>query len=79
MLVLGNGSNLLVADAGFDGLVVHLGPGFDDAGDRRATDGPWPAGGAGPAGPGPRTAAAGLTGLEWAVGVPGLGRGGACA
>ena len=29
VLVLGEGSNLLVADAGFPGLVVGLGPGFD--------------------------------------------------
>ncbi len=27
-LVMGCGSNLLVSDAGFDGLVVHLGEGF---------------------------------------------------
>ena len=29
MLVVGRGSNLLVADRGFDGLAVTLGPGFD--------------------------------------------------
>jgi UDP-N-acetylmuramate dehydrogenase len=69
VLVIGNGSNLLVADRGFDGLVVSLGPGFDDLsidGDRvragAALDLPRLA---------RRTAAAGLTGLEWAVGVPG--------
>src|SRR5271155_5056786 len=28
VFVLGRGSNLLVADEGFDGVVVHLGPGF---------------------------------------------------
>ena len=28
LFVLGRGSNLLVADAGFDGVVVHLGGGF---------------------------------------------------
>ena len=25
LLILGNGSNLLIADSGFDGLVIHLG------------------------------------------------------
>lgn len=29
VLVLGRGSNLIVADGGFDGLVIRLGPGFD--------------------------------------------------
>ena len=28
LFVIGRGSNLLVADAGFDGIAVHLGPGF---------------------------------------------------
>ena len=64
------GSNLLVADGGFDGLVVALGPGFDTLEVGRPT---W----SGPERPlslpvlARRTAAAGLTGLEWAVGVPG--------
>jgi UDP-N-acetylmuramate dehydrogenase len=73
VLVLGRGSNLLVADRGFDGLVVALGPGFDsldldidDQGGRARAGGalslPVLA---------RRTAAAGLHGLEWAVGVPG--------
>jgi len=69
VLVLGRGSNLLVADAGFEGLVVSLGPGFDTLdleGDRARAGGslslPVLA---------RRTAAAGLRGLEWAVGVPG--------
>ncbi len=69
VLVLGRGSNLLVADQGFDGLVVTLGPAFDtivlEGTDARA--------GAALSLPvlARRTAAAGLTGLEWAVGVPG--------
>lgn len=69
VLVVGNGSNLLVADAGFAGLAVSLGAGFAfleiDITDVRA--------GGGLALPtlARRTAAAGLTGLEWAVGVPG--------
>jgi len=69
VLVLGRGSNLLVSDRGFDGLVLALGPGFDTLelmGERVR---------AGAALSLPvlarRTAAAGLRGLEWAVGVPG--------
>lgn len=69
VLVLGRGSNLLVADGGFAGLVVSLGPGFDWL----AVEGTGVRAGAGVALPvlARRTAAAGLTGLEWAVGVPG--------
>lgn len=70
VLVVGKGSNLLVADAGFAGLAIVLGGDFsviDDPHDRRVR-----AGGAVSL---PvlarRTAAAGLTGFEWAVGVPG--------
>ena len=69
LLVLGQGSNLLVADAGFPGLVVVLGAGLERV-DVQATT--VRAGGAAKL---PvvarRTAAAGLRGLEWAVGVPG--------
>jgi UDP-N-acetylmuramate dehydrogenase len=69
VLVLGRGSNLLVADRGFTGLVVTLGPAFDSL-DLQGADAR-----AGAALSLPvlarRTAAAGLTGLEWAVGVPG--------
>lgn len=73
VLILGRGSNVLVADEGFDGLVVQLGefaseislgveghPGRVEAGSAVAL--PVLA---------RRTAAAGLTGFEWAVGVPG--------
>jgi UDP-N-acetylmuramate dehydrogenase len=69
VLVVGNGSNLLVADAGFDGLVVVLGEEFASI-DVDGTD--VTAGGAAllPV-VARRTAAAGLTGFEWAVGVPG--------
>jgi UDP-N-acetylmuramate dehydrogenase len=74
VLVLGKGSNMLVADAGFDGLCVHLGDSFAsieiDAEVVRA----------GGAAPYPvlarRSAAAGLSGLEWAVGIPGSVGGG---
>jgi UDP-N-acetylmuramate dehydrogenase len=69
VLVLGNGSNLLVADAGFAGLVVTLGDGFAGL----DIDGTEVRAGGALALPtlARRTAAAGLTGLEWAVGVPG--------
>lgn len=69
VLVLGRGSNLLVADAGFPGVVVSLGAGFEDV----AVDGTEVTAGAAVSLPvlARRTVAAGLTGLEWAVGVPG--------
>ena len=69
VLVLGRGSNLLVADAGFDGLVVILGEEFAEI----TTDGTVVEAGGSTLLPvlARRTAAAGLTGLEWAVGVPG--------
>jgi UDP-N-acetylmuramate dehydrogenase len=73
VLVLGNGSNLLVSDAGFDGVALELGEGFrglewhvEDtavsvlAG--AALDLPVVA---------RRLADAGVCGFEWAVGVPG--------
>lgn len=69
-LVLGRGSNLLVADAGFAGLVIHLGDGFAEIDPR--DDGVVVAGAAAPL---PtvarRITAASLRGFEWAVGVPG--------
>ncbi|MEY2571726.1 MAG: UDP-N-acetylmuramate dehydrogenase [Acidimicrobiaceae bacterium] len=69
VLIVGKGSNLLVADAGFDGLAVVLGDGFAPVAIDAST---VVAGGAAPL---PvvarRTVAAGLTGFEWAVGVPG--------
>jgi UDP-N-acetylmuramate dehydrogenase len=69
VLVVGKGSNLLVADDGFDGVAVVLGDAFADIHiDGLAVE----AGGAATL---PvvarRTAAAGLSGFEWAVGVPG--------
>ncbi len=69
VLIVGRGSNLLVADEGFDGLAVALG----DIGDQLDIDGLDVAAGAGLLLPvlARRTAAASLTGLEWAVGVPG--------
>ncbi|MGH8997457.1 MAG: UDP-N-acetylmuramate dehydrogenase [Acidimicrobiales bacterium] len=69
VLVLGKGSNLLVADGGFDGLVVSLSRGFDEV----AIEGQTVRAGGAVSFPvlARRSAAAGLTGLEWAVGVPG--------
>jgi UDP-N-acetylmuramate dehydrogenase len=69
VLVVGKGSNLLVADAGFRGLAVVLGDAFaaiEVSGSRVEA-------GAAAALPvvARRTVAAGLTGFEWAVGVPG--------
>jgi len=74
-LVVGRGSNLLVADAGFPGIALTLGDRFATI-DSPASAGERPhrvrAGGAVSL---PvlarRTAALGLRGFEWAVGVPG--------
>ncbi len=69
VLVVGKGSNLLVSDAGFDGLAVQLGAAFADI----AVEGTVVRAGGAASLPvvARRTAAAGLTGFEWAVGVPG--------
>jgi UDP-N-acetylmuramate dehydrogenase len=69
VLVVGKGSNLLVADAGFAGLAITLGDGFGDV----VIDGTTVAAGGAAALPvvARRTAGAGLTGFEGAVGVPG--------
>jgi UDP-N-acetylmuramate dehydrogenase len=69
VLVVGKGSNLLVADAGFPGLAVVLGERFAGI----EIDGTAVQAGGAAALPvvARRTAAAGLTGFEWAVGVPG--------
>jgi UDP-N-acetylmuramate dehydrogenase len=69
VLVVGNGSNLLVADAGFTGLAVRLG---DDLG-AVTIGGTTVTAGAAALLPvvARKTVKAGLTGFEWAVGVPG--------
>ncbi|MGH9247499.1 MAG: UDP-N-acetylmuramate dehydrogenase [Acidimicrobiales bacterium] len=69
VLVVGKGSNLLVSDRGFPGLAIALGEHFV----RVVIDGPIVRAGAAVALPvvARRTAAAALTGFEWAVGVPG--------
>lgn len=70
VLVVGRGSNLLVADAGFPGLAVVLDPGpfgtvtVEDTTVRAGAAVALPA-------LARQTVEAGLTGLEWAVGVPG--------
>jgi UDP-N-acetylmuramate dehydrogenase len=77
VFVIGRGSNLLVSDAGFEGVVVHLGGGFaglelpDRA--RAAGDGAVVRAGGALALPvlARRVADAGWSGLSWAVGVPG--------
>lgn len=69
VLVVGRGSNLLVADAGFAGIAVSL----TELADHIDLAGTEVVAGAAVALPvlARRTAAAGLTGFEWAVGVPG--------
>ena len=81
LLVVGRGSNLLVADEGFAGLVVVLGDFAEEI--------LWPQPPAPPrvvcgaAVPLPvlarQSAARGLTGFEWGVGVPGSVGGARCA
>jgi len=68
-VVIGRGSNMLVADAGFGGIAISL---ADMAADHRIEDADVVAG-ASVALPqlARRVVAAGLTGFEWAVGVPG--------
>jgi len=71
VLVVGRGSNLLVADAGFPGLAVLVGEGLDGVEVDAAAATVRAGGGAFLPVVARRSAAAGLTGLEWAVGVPG--------
>ncbi len=74
VLVVGKGSNLLVHDDGFVGLALRLGGDFADV----DIDGTMVHAGGAVALPvlARQTATAGLTGLEWAVGVPGSVGGG---
>ncbi len=73
VLVVGRGSNLLVADRGFDGLAVALGARLA----RFDIDGPTVDASGGALLPVVARASveAGLTGFEWAVGVPGTAGG----
>ncbi|HEX4903410.1 MAG TPA: UDP-N-acetylmuramate dehydrogenase [Acidimicrobiales bacterium] len=69
VLVVGNGSNLLVAEAGFPGIALHLGDRFAGVHVEGTT---VRAGGAALLPVVARQSVkAGLTGFEWAVGVPG--------
>ena len=69
IFVLGNGTNLLVADEGIRGVVVRIGPGLDDI----SFEGECLRAGAGATLPvlARECAERGLAGLEWAVGIPG--------
>ena len=69
VLVVGRGSNLLVADGGFGGLALQLGQPFEKV----RTEGTTVVAGAGVSLPvlARWTVAESLTGFEWAVGVPG--------
>lgn len=69
VLVLGRGSNLVVSDSGFEGIVVRLGEDFSSI----AVDGEVvTAGGAAPLARVARTAVdSGVNGLEFFVGIPG--------
>lgn len=69
VLVVGNGSNLLVCDSGFPGLVIRLGAAYAQV---RVDGTQAVVGGAAQLPVAARqTVAAGLGGFEWAVGVPG--------
>ena len=77
LLVLGRGSNLLISDAGIDGLVIRLGGSFLDI--SIGDEGVVSAGGAVPLPVLARTTArAGRGGLEWYVGIPGSIGGAVC-
>ena len=69
LLLVGRGSNMLVSDEGFEGLAVQLGPGFERI--RLSESGVVAGGAAGMPVVARRSVAEGLTGFEWAVGVPG--------
>jgi UDP-N-acetylmuramate dehydrogenase len=69
LVVVGRGSNMLVADAGFGGIAISLAE-MSDSIDVEGTEVTAAAAVALPV-LARRTAAAGLTGFEWAVGVPG--------
>ena len=69
LLVIGNGSNLLISDEGFKGFVIQLSGSFEEVAIENTT---VRAGGAAKLPVVARkTANSGLSGFEWAVGVPG--------
>jgi len=69
VLTIGLGSNLLISDQGFEGLVVLMGSAFSEV----VIEGTKVHAGAGAKLPvvARQSAAAGLTGFEWASGIPG--------
>lgn len=71
VLVIGRGSNLLVSDRGFPGLVIQLGAAFETIEIDAASGTVDIGGGALLPVAARKTAAVGLKGFEWAVGVPG--------
>ncbi len=71
IMVIGRGSNLLIADRGFPGLVIRLGAAFETIEIDPDTAIAVVGGAALLPVVARKTAAAGLTGFEWAVGVPG--------
>ena len=76
LLILGNGSNLLIADSGFDGLVIHLGRALSEVSVFAKTL--TAQAGASLAAAARAAAQASLTGLEFAAGIPGSIGGAVC-
>lgn len=76
LLILGNGSNLLIADSGFDGLVIHLGRALSEVSVFANTL--TAQAGASLATAARAAAQASLTGLEFAAGIPGSIGGAVC-
>lgn len=76
LLILGNGSNLLIADSGFDGLVIHLGRALSEVSVFANTL--TAQAGASLAVAARAAAQASLTGLEFAAGIPGSIGGAVC-
>ena len=76
LLILGNGSNLLIADSGFDGLVIHLGRALSEVSVFANTL--TAQAGASLAAAAHAAAQASLTGLEFAAGIPGSIGGAVC-
>ena len=68
-MVLGNGSNILVRDGGYRGVIVHIGTAFNHI--RREGDTLICGSGTLLSAAAKRAAAEGLTGLEFASGIPG--------
>lgn len=76
LLILGNGSNLLIADSGFDGLVIHLGRALSEVSVFANTL--TAQAGASLAAAARAAAQASLTGLEFAASIPGSIGGAVC-